>query len=296
MTEDDDDVPGASLPVRVSLPVPPLDHLLARVAQEAAAPAPEPIRAIHHLACTGGTLISRALAVMPNVVLMSEIDPLSPFDGTPADRTQPFRPLDVLNAARDALRPADRAVLERGFGAAIGALHAALGETGRRLCIRSHSHSQFHTGAELADRPTVHELLERVAPVRAVVTVRHPLDSLISLRRNGWVHYAPDTLDTYCTRYAAFLDAHAGLEILKYEEFVAAPEATMERLCDRLELRFDPDFVALMRDVRLSGDSGRRGDVISARKRQAVPPDLADQVSGSSAFAALCARLNYAAF
>jgi len=290
---DRDDLPDIALPVSVSRPAPPLEQLIGRIAEQADIPAPEPIRAIHHLACTGGTLISRALAVMPNVVLMSEIDPLSALDQTPTGKNQPFRPLDVLRAARDAPRPADRQALERGFVAAMGALHSALCENGQRLCVRSHPHSQFHMGVDPADRPSVHALLARIGPVRGVVTVRHPLDSLMSLRRNGWVQYAPDTVDTYCARYAAFLDAHEGLEILKYEDFVAAPEASMEWLCDRLRLAYDPDFAVLMRDVRLSGDSGRRGDEIAPRERRPVPPELAEDLAASPAFAALCARLGY---
>jgi hypothetical protein len=288
-----DDLLGASLPVSVSPSVSSLERILTRIADQAAVPTPEPIRAIHHLACTGGTLISRALAVMPNVVLMSEIDPLSPLDRTPAGQNPPFRPLDVLHAARAATRPADSKVLERSFFATITALHSALSEKGQRLCIRSHAHSQFHVGAGLADRPTVQDLLTRIAPVRAILTVRHPLDSLMSLRKKDWVHYVPDTAEVYATRYMAFLDAHWSIDILKYEDFVAAPEASMRWLCAQLEVSYDPDFTELMRDVRLSGDSGRRGDVIAPRPRRDVSSALANEVSTSPAFVALCDRLNY---
>ena len=37
----------------------------------------EPIRTIHHFACTGGTLISKCIATMPNTQMLSEVDPLS---------------------------------------------------------------------------------------------------------------------------------------------------------------------------------------------------------------------------
>ena len=36
-----------------------------------------PIRVVHHWACSGGTIISRSLAQLPNVVLLSEVHPLA---------------------------------------------------------------------------------------------------------------------------------------------------------------------------------------------------------------------------
>ena len=63
---------------RAYAPAPPLPSLLEQcAAMVAAQPGPQPYRVLHHMACTGGTLISRCLATMPNVVLLSEIDPLS---------------------------------------------------------------------------------------------------------------------------------------------------------------------------------------------------------------------------
>ena len=38
---------------------------------------PEPVRLLHHFACSGGSLISKCVATMPNVQLLSEVDPLS---------------------------------------------------------------------------------------------------------------------------------------------------------------------------------------------------------------------------
>ena len=37
------------------------------------------IHTVHHLACTGGTVISKCLAAMPKVALVSEVNPLNRF-------------------------------------------------------------------------------------------------------------------------------------------------------------------------------------------------------------------------
>lgn len=271
-----------------------LRDLLARVSEDMLTAAPvEPIRAIHHLACTGGTLISRAIAAMPNVTLLSEIDPLSTLDATPAGAAEPFRPLDLLRGAQIAARPADTDTIAKVFTAAIATLHAELSAQGRHLCIRSHPHSQFHTGASIRPRPSTHSLLARAAPVRAVLTVRHPLDSFVSLRRARWVHFEPDTPEAYAQRYLAFLDAHQDIEILTYERFVTEPEASAQWLCERLALSYDPAFPERMQQVWLSGNSGRAGARITPRERRPIAQDVLDAARASQAFRDLCERLDY---
>ena len=47
------------------------------------------IRTIHHLACTGGTLISKCLGSMPDVALISEVNPLN-RQGSQFEPTNPF--------------------------------------------------------------------------------------------------------------------------------------------------------------------------------------------------------------
>lgn len=268
-------------------------------ARALAQPAPPPrLRAIYHLASTGGTLIARALSTMPNVTLLSELDPLSTLDRTKPHEVPDFRPLDLIWAARNANRPVAPNVLEAAFRAALAEIFKGTTDLGRRLVIRGHPHSQFCTDVDPASRPTLHAILEKVAPVQAVITVRHPLDSLISMRLHRFMHYvsAPeqDTADAYALRYHAFLDAHPGLPVLRYEDFVAAPDASMAWLCDQLSLGFTPGVEALIRDMRLSGSSGRQGNTIAPRERRPVDPELAAEIAQSASWAALLDRLGYA--
>lgn len=284
------------------LPAEGLSSLLAECeALARAAPGREPVRLVHHLACTGGTLISRCVAGLPNTVLLGEIDPLglAPFlqPGPEADALGrgklPFRPTDVLVALRGALRPVPDALVCDAFVASIAAAQEALSRRGQTLVIRVHSHSQFCSDADPDARPTVAEMLAPHWPTRGVVTVRHPLDTFLSLQANNFVHFAPFTLDEFARRHHLFLDRHADLPILRYEDFVAAPERGLQEIARHLGLRYAASALDTFDVVRLSGDSGRTGGAIRARRRREVPDTVAGEIGQSAAFLSLCGRLGY---
>lgn len=276
------------VPPASAVPLPGLLEQCRSLLSEADAQ-PPPLRCLQHLACTGGTLIARCIAALPNTRVLSEVDPLSEL-GWPANR---FLPTDVVGLARFGSRPPDRDVLIAAFLAGLGAVHHDGRRRGIDLVLRGHAHSQFHTRADMEARPTVPELLARAGPVRTVVTVRHPLQSYLALRGNGWVHFTPDTPEEYARRYHAFLDRHADLAWMRYEDFVADPDRHMAWLCDRLGLRHDPDFRQRLVMAQLSGDSGRRGDVIAPRPPRPCPEDVLQQAQESEAFGRLLDRLGY---
>ena len=252
---------------------------------------PEPIRSIHHLACTGGTLISKCLAVLPSVVLLNEIDPLSRLQIAKPGRKPTFSPTDVILGLRHATRPADDAVISEVFRAAIDRAAEALMRRGNRLVLRDHAHSHFN--ADVTVRPTLRELLLTGAfPVLSLVTVRHPLDSFLSLNRSGWDHFHPFTLEEYSQRYKRFLAHHAGLEIVKYEDFVADPVRELEHICGILDLPFSPLAIDMISAVHLTGDSGRSGHVIAPRSRREISGDIARQRAAKS-YLALCKEMGY---
>lgn len=252
---------------------------------------PAPIRTLHHFACSGGTLICKCLAAMPNVTLLSEIDPLSRMQTVKPQH--PFLPTDLLYAARVARHPIDDAVTLEVFGAALTRLHEALSARGGYLVLRDHAHSQFCSDTAPAERPTLREIAARSAPVLSVITLRHPLDSWLSLNSNGWVHFRPHTLEEYARRYMRFLDHYEGQPRIRYEDFVTAPDAVLDQLCGLLELPFVPGSAELIRGIRLSGDSGRNTGRIAPRPRRALPDGLVTEAEKSASYVRLCERLGY---
>lgn len=254
---------------------------------------PEPIRTLHHFACSGGTLMSKCVAALPGVVLLNEIDPLSEIH-LPAKLLDPkFAPTDLFGALLLSRRPINPAVITAGFRDATQAIVAGLAPRGQSLVIRDHAHSHFCTQVDPGSRQSLHEILaEGRHPVLSLVTVRHPLDSFLSLHANGWLHFSPPTLATYSQRYVEFLDRHADLEIVKYEDFVEAPESTLAKVCQSLALPFHASALELFPIMRLSGDSGRKGRQIAERPRREVPTEIDAQRSGHD-YGSLCARLGY---
>lgn len=257
----------------------------------AANPGPEPVRLLHHFACTGGSLLSKLVALMPNTLLLSEIDPLSTLA---LNRNAPrFAPTDLIYGMRVALRPSDDAAVLKVFLAGLEALHAETGMQGRRLVLRDHSHSHFCTRTEIHGRQTLREILSPRFDCLSLVTVRHPLDSFAALDRNRWTHFDPFTLDEYAARYRAFLDRHADCPVIRYEDLVAAPDTTLAQICDTLRLPFAPEATDLLSVVAVSGDSGRSGSDIRPRPRRPMPDWILQQARTSRQYGALCEGLGY---
>lgn len=268
----------------------PLNSLLDQCeAAVANCPPPSPLRTIHHFACTGGTLLSKVLAAMPNTVLLSEIDPISPMV-----RDEKFAPSDLILHLRRSVRKVDDDIIIAAFVAAVLAAKQGLQEQGRNLVLRDHAHSQFcHQNADFTKRPTLYEMLQDHVAIKSMVTVRHPLDSFLSLRENNWVSFTPPTLESYSERYIAFLDRHAGLPIIYYEDFVDNPEAVSKHMCILLDLRYSLFGTELHSEIELSGDSGRKDGPIAPRPRRPVPEDVEVERSDSGCYGSLCRRLGY---
>lgn len=119
------------------------------------------------------------------------------------------------------------------------------------------------------------------------------MESFLSLRTNRWVHYKPDTIEAYAQRYHAFLDAHAGVPVLRYEDIVADPEPRLEELCQLLDLPFRGNVDARLELAQLSGDSGRSSNRIAPHPPKPIPETLQAEAQESPAWGALLERLGY---
>lgn len=258
-----------------------------------AVPAPQPVRSIHHLACTGGTLISKAIAGLPGTVLLSEIDPLSEM---PIRRTgkAPFAPTDLILSLRHSVRPVSPEMLVEVFLASVDVTAKELARRGQQLVIRDHAHSQFsYQKVDAFARPTLREMLARRFPMRSVVTVRHPLDAYLAVSQHGWIKYENDTLEEYCRRTDEFLRRHHGVPVLLYEDFTAEPKAVLRQICGHLDLPYSDIALDAIKSIRLTGDSGRSEAVIAPRSRRPIPDKIETQRADSTCYQALCAKFGY---
>jgi len=240
------------------------------------------IRSIHHMACTGGTLITKCIASMNNVVVLNEIDPLSKMT-VAEDRTK-FRPTDIVSALHMGHDNVDTETLVDIFVGEMSALIASHQNQGVDLVVRDHSHSHFMFGKYDKTRPSVGEILDMSFDTRSIVTIRNPIDSFLSLQKNGWhTQLEPATFKEYCLRYIAFMERYASAKIIKYEDFVLHTDQVMQDICGALDLKFEPDFKDLFSAFQFSGDSGRSSETISSRLGMSQHPELRDQVKALKA-------------
>jgi len=239
---------------------------------------------LHAMASSGGTVVCRALATHQKVLVLSEVSP----GARRRIRFVPDTPLASLMAS-PLLAAEEREDLFLQQMAKIAELSR---EKGWELLIRDHPHSDFMQG----DEPSAHSSLVRVmgdSLGARCILVRHPLDSFLSSRASVYLSRRVNNLEGYCRRLLQFDEIHRDLPRFTYEDFCADPEDFLPRLAERLGLPFENDWRARLADVKLSGNSGRSGDVVTTRSRRRVPHDVSRSLRSSPAFAELCRRWGY---
>lgn len=251
------------------------------------------IRIIQHMACSGGTLIAKCLAAMPNVALLSEVNPLSQLMVNSHPR---FAPTDLTYLANYGKFPLIDELSEKIFRADIDVITRHIKQLGKSLLIREHSHSDYLVGAITNNYSTCKRLLKDDYQIFSVLTVRHPIDSYLSLKNNGWIQYSPATFDEYCRRYLLFIEHNEDLSVHKYEDFVNDPARAIQILCEVLCLPYNEDFQDVFDLNIMSGDSGRSSNIISKRKRRDYDEGFIKEAQNSNEYLLLCRKLNYEIF
>ena len=240
------------------------------------------ILTIHHLSATGGTLISKCLAAMPDVILLSEIHPYSPL--------QSFNPLDpIQQLTRYGLLT--KKELEQIFLERIDFIVDKCQQNKKKLIIRDHSHSDFlqaHTNFQ----PSLLNVLKNKYPTKSLVTLRHPIDCWLSIIIKNW-HKNVKSFDKYCDRYLQFLNTYRDFPYYLYEDFVLNPDAILQEMCQYYGIDFDPDYKQNFFEIKLTGDSGRSSSEIAPRPRRKYKEQFVERVRQSTNFQKICQRLGY---
>ena len=69
------------------------------------------------------------------------------------------------------------------------------------LVIRDHSHVDFFIGPFPRKESLIHELFHDKYNLQSIFTVRHPLDSWLSMKNNSWEKFIQfNNFDEYCLR------------------------------------------------------------------------------------------------
>jgi hypothetical protein len=232
------------------------------------------LRLIHQLARTGGTTICKCLAVMPDVVLLSEIHPLGVEKIDPLRQAMNWFAL-IGQADIDQLGPSPD------FAASIRLIASRASASGSKLVIRDWNHLDF-VGAPLVEAPpfrlTMAEVLSKHFRLRQVATVRHAIDHWQSLRRLPLMRGKID-LDRFLQGYRRFAELVAPMGFVRFEDFCVRPDDSLRHLCDALELTYDPAWRSRWAGYdRITGDEAaqRNSGELKQPRRRPLEPGLAD--------------------
>ncbi|MFT5380067.1 sulfotransferase [Alteromonas sp.] len=249
------------------------------------------LRIIHHLACSGGTLISKCVAAQPNAFLLSELHPTTRLHmggGKPK-----FLPSDVTTQARYANVPNVDELAWRIFQSNIDIASKHIANLGGHLVIRDHTHSDYCVGKKPEPTSSIVYHLESKFEILSVATIRNPIDSYLSLVANNWEHFEPKGFDEYCKRVECFVDSFQQNQIIKYEDIVENPQKYIKKLVDKLEMPYSDSFIDTFSAFNVTGDSGRSGDVISPRKRRELSESFLREVKNSKSFKKISNKFGY---
>ena len=194
-----------------------------------------PIRILSNLARAGGTLVSRCLGAMDNIVLLSEIHPLG---------TQLFNPLEQAHDWYKLIQ-SEETGRQYNFIDTIQLVEQRCRTSGKTLVIRDWAHLDF-IGVPFLKRPSYRKQLNKALAgafdVRQYALVRHPADQWLSTARLKVMEGHLD-LEAFLAGYRRFAEQATASGFMRYEDFTREPVTQIEQLCQQLQLDFDAGFI-----------------------------------------------------
>jgi protein O-GlcNAc transferase len=192
-------------------------------------------RILHHLARSGGTLISRCFASMDGVCLLSEINPLGMEHFNPLKQAADWYGLVTPDEVRT-IAPVDT----DGLITAMRLIQDRAQDKGLTLVVRDWAHLDW-IGFPFIKPPmelTWPKLLNESESLLACATVRHPVDQYLGTKKLKML--SQDWDDGVMWRgIRAFAEAIQGMPWFRYEDFLTDPETVLQNLCGVLGVPYD---------------------------------------------------------
>lgn len=254
------------------------------------------IHLLHHMARSGGTIISRCLGCMQKIALLSEIHPYG-------YQKQLINPLAQAHEWFDLFKPEDIALIKGpqplSFIEAIEMIKTRSDEKGLTLVIRDWSHIDYtgwpHNSNPTYKLTTAKTLASRFTIVKTA-TVRHPIDQWLSLNESQSWADTEFSLDNFLFGYRKFAETAVDIGYGRYEDFVDNPKNFLENLCQKLRIAYDPDFEnnwANYQSITTAVRSRDGGFSISKRPRREVEPELFELFSSNKDYQKAIKLLGY---
>ncbi|RLB04232.1 MAG: hypothetical protein DRG83_05280 [Deltaproteobacteria bacterium] len=194
---------------------------------------------------SGGTLLTRILGMLPDIVIASEINPL--LGATPEN--QAAAPALALKRQMEAWYGIS--LFGENFVDVVRNLADRCNDSGKQLIIRDWTHLDFRKGKHNGWRPTyrfrIIEELNNLAELVPFAFVRDAIDVYLS---------SGGDLKDFASDYLAYTRelVKLGAPIVKYEDLVSQPDKTVKRICDICDLRYSEDYKNFSTNRKCTGD------------------------------------------
>jgi len=225
---------------------------------------------IHNMGRSGSTLMCKCLGCMQGVVLLSELHPHVWPSFNPLN--QALRWFGLLTQAEiDDLQ-------KRGsisYTQVIELIEQRCRERGDILVLRDWAHLDF-TGLPFVTnpsyRPLLYSELAQSFDIIRISTTRDPvtqwqsliqLDVMLKPLQSGTF-----SLDKFLVGYRKYAELCVETGFIRYEDFLQNPDQEMNKLCDHLQIKFDPDFINKWPDYKTI-----TGDVPNPKNKIKMPYD-----------------------
>lgn len=212
----------------------------------------------------GGTLLSRFFAARSGTVVLSESNPRSAalYGGllNPIRQIQDWHP-DL----RDSIAGFDYHEIgyPPRFGEMLERLYVAAKDRGLTIIVRDYNYVDFIGIPYVWPVPCDFSLDISISGhfrIIDLVFVRSPAAQLASLRSHSAIRQVL-TAEHFLNSYRAFLAARPNTPIFRYEDFVADPTATFQKMCAALGIGWDPAALDRYSAVEtVTGNMTRNGD------------------------------------
>lgn len=256
------------------------------------------LRMIHNMARSGSTIICKCLGCMEGVVLLSELHPRA---------LGSFNPLTQAAEWFGLLTPNEIVELQKqssvNYTNAIALIEQRCRERGDSLILRDWAHLDF-TGYPFVStpgyRPLLYVDLAEYFDIIRISTTRDPVTQWQSLMQLSLMQEPLRSgafgLDQFLTGYRKYAELCVETGFIRYEDFLRKPDLAMRRMCEHLQIKFDPGFIK-----KWPGYTTITGDTLNLRSagkiemppKRTVEPALRNEFLANADYHLACELLGY---
>jgi|GEM_PF-6112981 hypothetical protein len=257
-----------------------------------------PLRIIRGLGGNGSTFITRVLATIEKVVLLSETNPLSAnlfsFSLNPVTQIgNNYQHLDFAKYSGN--------ISELGapnlFGAYIAGLMAECHSFGKILTIRDYNYVDY-IGTPfiwpVPRRSSLDAALTNI-PTLEILLIRHPIPQFMSLLSHPELSNVLDYRE-FLEGYRTMLDQHRAARVIRFEDVFSAFDRWMPEIAAHFSLPLPLEWKTRIRSVSwVTGHDLGRSSVQPEPKQQPIDSEMRDLFRPFEDYRAICEKCGYEA-